>query len=119
MKGTGKIKYPGWTKLARGRNTEEQTIYGNVLENVVTEGGILISEENAAIYSDRVKAPVVSAGSTNFGGSQKHILANQAGTEEVDRWALTASQKRSGTRSSVPLKKTYCRLDCLYGTKGQ
>ena len=43
----------------------------------------------------KVKAPVGSAGSTDFGGSQKHVVANQAGAEGVDHLALTASQKTS------------------------
>ena len=33
--------------------------------------------------------------STDFGGSQKHDVSNQAGTEGVDRLAPTASQKTS------------------------
>ena len=63
-----------------------------MLTNVVPQAGIL-TEENPATDSDQVKAPVVSAGSTDFGGSQKHDVANQAGAEEVNHLALTASQK--------------------------
>ena len=43
----------------------------DVLKNVVPQAGILDNEENSATDSDRVKAPVVGAGSTDFGGSQK------------------------------------------------
>ena len=67
----------------------------DVLENVVLQAGILDNEVNPATDSDRVKALVVGAGSTDFGGSQKHDVANQAGAEEVDRLAPTASQKTS------------------------
>ena len=67
----------------------------SVLQNIVPQAGILNKEENPAIDSDRVKASVVVAGSTDFGGSQKHDVANQAGAEEVDRLAPTASKKTS------------------------
>ena len=66
-----------------------------VLENVVPQASNLDNEENLAIVSDRVKAPVGDAGSTDFGGSQKHDVANQAGTVGVGRLALTLSQKTS------------------------
>ena len=42
-----------------------------------------------------MKAPVVGAGSTDFGGRQKHDVANQAGAEGVERLAPAASQKTS------------------------
>ena len=67
----------------------------SVLQNIVPQAGILNKEGNPGIDSDRVKAPVVGAGSTDFGGSQKHDVANQAGTVEVERLALTLSQKTS------------------------
>ena len=68
----------------------------DVLENIVPQAGTLHNEENPATYSDRVKAPMVGPGPTNFGGGgQKHDVANQAGAEGVDRLALTASQKSS------------------------
>ena len=67
----------------------------SVLQNIIPQAGILTKEENPAIDSDRVKASVVDAGSTDFWGSQKHDVANQAGAEEVDRLALTASKKTS------------------------
>ena len=66
-----------------------------MLQNIVPQAGILNKEENPAIDSDRVKASVVDAGSTDFGGSQKHDVANQADAEEVDRLAPTASKKTS------------------------
>ena len=66
-----------------------------VLENVVPQASNLDNEENLAIVSDRVKAPVGGAGSTDFGGSQKHDVARQAGAIGVDHLALTASQKTS------------------------
>ena len=67
----------------------------SVLQNLVPQAGILNKEENPAIDSDRVKASVVDAVSTDFGGSQKHDVANQADAEEVDRLAPTASKKTS------------------------
>ena len=67
----------------------------NVLQNIVPQAGILNKEKNPAIDSDRVKASVVNAGSTDFGGCQKHDVANQAGAEEVDRLAPTSSKKTS------------------------
>ena len=66
-----------------------------MLKNILPRAGILNSEENPDTDSDRVKAPVVGAGSTDFGGSHKHDVANPAGAEGVDRLALTASQKTS------------------------
>ena len=42
----------------------------DVLENIVPQAGILGNEENPTTDSDRVKALVVDAGSTDFGGSQ-------------------------------------------------
>ena len=67
----------------------------DVLENSVPQAVIINNEENPAIDSDRVKASVVDAGSTDFGGSQKHNVAIQTGAEEVDRLAPTAFQKTS------------------------
>ena len=67
----------------------------SVLQNIVPQTGILNNEENSAIDSDRVKASVVDAGSTDFGGSQKHDVANQAAVGRVVRLALTASQMTS------------------------
>ena len=66
-----------------------------VLENVVPQAGILDNEENLPTDSDRVIAPVVGAGSTDFGRSQKHEVANQADGEGVDCLASIASQKTS------------------------
>ena len=48
----------------------------SVLENIVPQAGNLGKEGNPAIDSDRVKARVVGAGPTDFGGSQKHGVAN-------------------------------------------
>ena len=67
----------------------------DVLQNIVPEASILDNEENSATDSDQVKAPVVGAGSTDFGGSQKYEVANQAGAEGLDRLDPTASQKTS------------------------
>ena len=67
----------------------------SVLQNIVPQAGILNKEENPAIDSDRVKASVVDAGSTDFGGSQKHDVANRADADEVDRLAPAASTKTS------------------------
>ena len=66
-----------------------------VLKNAVPQASNLDNEENLAIVSDRVKAPVGAAGSMDFGGSQKHDVANQVGAEGVYHLALTASQKTS------------------------
>ena len=63
----------------------------DVLENIVPQVGILDNEENPATDSDRLKAPVFGAGSTDFGVSQKHDVANQAGREGVDRLAPIVS----------------------------
>ena len=65
-----------------------------VLENVVPQASNLDNEENL-IVSDRVKAPMGGAGSTDFGGSQKHNVARQAGAIGVDHLTLTAAQKTS------------------------
>ena len=70
-------------------------IMERVLQNIVPQAGILNKDENPAIDSDRLKASVVDAGSTDFGGSQKHDVDNLAGAEEVDRLATTASKKMS------------------------
>ena len=67
----------------------------SVLKNILPQVGILNNEENPTTDSDRVKAPVVGAGSTDFGGSQKHDVANQAGAIGVDHLAPNASQKTS------------------------
>ena len=72
-----------------------------VLENVVSQVGILNKEENPAIDSDRVKASLVHAGSTDFGGSQKQDVTNQAGAKLVDRLAPNASQKTSEEEEEV------------------
>ena len=40
----------------------------DVRENTVPQAGILNNEENPATDSDRVKAPVVGAGSADSGG---------------------------------------------------
>ena len=67
----------------------------SVLEKIVPQAGTLNNEENPAVDSDRGKASVVDAGSTDFGGIQKHDVANQAGAGRAVRLALTASQKTS------------------------
>ena len=67
-----------------------------VLENVVPQASNLDNEENLAIVSDRVTAPVGGAGSTDFEESQNDDVANQAGAIGMDHLALTASQKTSG-----------------------
>ena len=67
----------------------------SVLENIVPQAGSLNNEENPAIDSNRMKASVVDAGSTDFEGSQKHDMANQTGAGRVVRLVLTASQKTS------------------------
>ena len=66
-----------------------------MLQNIVPQASNLDNEENLATDSDRVKAPVVGAGSMDFGGSQEHDVANQAGVDRVVSLSLTASQKTS------------------------
>ena len=67
----------------------------SVLQNIVPQVSNLDNEENLATDCDRVKAPVVGTGSTDFGGSQEHDVANQAGGDSVVSLALTAPQKTS------------------------
>ena len=40
----------------------------DVKQNILPQAGILNNEENSAIDSDRVKAPVVVGGPTDWGG---------------------------------------------------
>ena len=91
----------------------------DLLENVVPQAGILNKEENPAIDSDRVKASVVDAGSTDFGGSQKHDVANQTGTEGVDRLAPSASQKTSADAAAFRALRTKVKslVDFILGNK--
>ena len=91
-----------------------------MLEHIVPQAVILNSEENPAIIPDsnRVKAPVVGAGSTDFGGSQKHDVANQADAEGVDRLAFTASQKTS-EEVEAPNVDHAKKWNKVHGTKSQ
>ena len=57
----------------------------DLLQNIVPQAGILNNEEN----------PTTGAGFTDFGGSQKHEVANPASAEGVDRLVPTAFQKTS------------------------
>ena len=75
-----------------GRNPEYKRTMVDVQQNSAPQAGILNNEENPATDFDRGIAPVVVTGSTDFGGSQTHDVANQAGAVEVDHLALTASQ---------------------------
>ena len=79
----------------RGKLVKYDGYRGNKIPGAVPQAGILNNEENPAIDSDRVKASVVDAGSTDFGGSQKHDVDNQAGAGRVVRLAVTAFQKTS------------------------
>ena len=54
------------------------------LQNIVPQASNLDKDENLATDCDPVKAPVVDAGSTDFGGSQEHDVAKQAGGDRVD-----------------------------------
>ena len=67
----------------------------SVLHNIVPQASNLDNEENLASNSDRMKVPVVGAGSTDFAGSQEHDVDNQAGGDRMVSLALTASQKTS------------------------
>ena len=73
----------------------------SVLENIIPQAGILNNEENPAIDSDRLKASVVDAGSTYFGGSQKHDVANQASAGRGFRLALTDYEEGGNQASAV------------------
>ena len=66
----------------------------------------LDKEENLATDSDRVKASVIDAGSTDFGGSQVHNVAKQAGGDRVVSLALTESQKTSDEVEGVNQART-------------
>ena len=65
----------------------------SVLEIIVPQAGILNNEENPAIDSNRVKASVVIAGSTDFWGARSTMWPIKL----VQKWwfALTATQKTS------------------------
>ena len=65
----------------------------SVLQNIVPQASNLDKEENLATDSDWVKAPVVDAGSKDFGESQEQDVAKHAGRDRVVSLALTASQK--------------------------
>ena len=80
----------------------------SVLQNIVPQAGILNKEENPAIDSDRVKASVVDAGSTDFGGSQKHNVANQADAEEVTDWPLLHLRRRAKKKKTTRLAPRQC-----------
>ena len=83
--------------------------------------------ENPATDSDRVKAPVAGAGSTDFEGSPEHEVANQAGAEGLDRLAPTVSQKTSeeevnqasaeGAAFRALRTKVECLVDFILGKK--
>ena len=63
-------------------------------QKIVPQAGILHNEENPTIDSDRVKPPVVGAGSTDFGPCQKHDVVNQAGAEGINRLVLLHLRRR-------------------------
>ena len=67
----------------------------SVLQNIVPQASNLDKEENLATDSDRVKAPVVGAGSMDFGGSQEHDVAKQTGGDRVVSWALLHLRRRA------------------------
>ena len=66
-----------------------------MLQNIIPQASNLDNEENLATDSDRVKAPAVGAGSTDFGGSQEHDVTNKAGGDSLVSLALIAPQKTS------------------------
>ena len=66
-----------------------------MLQNIVPQASNLDNEENLATDFDRIKAPVIGAGSTDFEESQEHDVANQARGDRVVSLAFTASQKTS------------------------
>ena len=78
MKGAGEIKYPGWTKTSYGKDPEYKPNMGTVyVTDILPQVGTPITGGNPTIDSDRVKAPVIGAGSSNFWGSQMHHTVNE------------------------------------------
>ena len=78
----------------------------SVLQNIEPQASNLDKEENLATDSHRVKAPVVGTGSTDFGGSEEHDVAKQAGGDRVVSLALTASQKTNDEVEGVNQSST-------------
>ena len=62
----------------RGKFVRYEGHRGNKIPGVDTpQVDTPITGGNPTVDSDRVKAPVVGAGSTNFGGSQMHYTVNE------------------------------------------
>ncbi|KAG8287381.1 hypothetical protein J6590_038988 [Homalodisca vitripennis] len=81
-------------------------------QNQLGEAGTLTSEGNPVTNSDRVKTPVVGAGSTDFGGSQMYDVANQAGVTGVDHLAPcmpTITSEAEGMKLSVTSEEALLR----------
>lgn len=67
------MKYPGWTKNQLGEGTPiNKPIMRKYVKNYIPQGS-----SNLPTDSDRVKAPVVSAGSMDFGGNQAYNKNNE------------------------------------------
>ncbi|KAG8286097.1 hypothetical protein J6590_067163 [Homalodisca vitripennis] len=84
----------------------------SVHQNTLPQAGTLTSEGNPVTNSDRVKAPVVGAGSTDFGGSQMYDVANQAGVTGVDHLAPcmpTITSEAEGMKLSVTSEEALLR----------
>ena len=73
----------------------------SVLQNIVPQAGILNKEENPAIDSDRVKASVVDAGSTDFGGTRSTTWPIRLMQKRWTAWPLLHLKGRAKK------KKTY------------
>ena len=86
-----------------------------VLENAVPQVSNHDNEENLAIDSDRVKARVVGAGSTDFGVSQKHDVTNQAGARGG---SPLLHLKRRATKKKEETMQAQHKLDHLCGGCG-
>ncbi|KAG8277515.1 hypothetical protein J6590_040520 [Homalodisca vitripennis] len=96
-----------------GRYHEIKTKHGKCTSKHITHyRGTLTSEGNPVTNSDRVKAPVVGAGSTDFGGSQMYDVANQAGVTGVDHLAPcmpTITSEAEGMKLSVTSEEALLR----------
>ncbi|KAG8285971.1 hypothetical protein J6590_070318 [Homalodisca vitripennis] len=74
---------------------------------ILPQAGTLLGEGNPVADSDRVKAPVVSAGSKEFWGSQLCVMVNQTGVAGEDhlaptRFFVTSEARDKGELTEYP-----------------
>ncbi|KAG8322887.1 hypothetical protein J6590_012876 [Homalodisca vitripennis] len=93
-----KLNTRGGPKSARGRNPNIKPNMESAEVNILPQAGTLLGEGNAVADSDQVKAPVVGAGSKDFGRSQLWVMMNQTGVAGVDHLAPTRSFVTSEAR---------------------